>query len=399
MFLDCRILAMSKRSIRGESSSAAHKRQLVTPEDEDPLPSASSSSTLAQQAASLSVPKMPTHLTADLILPFVADRATWNSMHSASKELHAAGKKMTPPWPNKAFNLENASVLYVAFSASGSQLAFCVYNRNTGQDVVHVWDRWGKKTLLEGHTGSVCCVEYSLDGEHLASGIGDGSIRIWSRESFHTTASQTHRERPTRTPQQADKILLGGRSIFVSLSRTDSNLLASGGLNGTIKVWNIRGQACIHSFNPGRGHLRRPIRALFFAGGADIACLAVTCDMSVIRLWRVEGVSDFASETIGETIGGVDRGGSCLRDAELSPSGSFLATSVGSRTRNESTLALCEIETMTTTQSVVVPGFVAACVAVSPDGKQLVYGGDNGRIQLLQTDDFSIQRDLDTTAE
>jgi WD40 repeat protein len=43
--------------------------------------------------------------------------------------------------------------------------------------------------------------------------------------------------------------------------------------------------------------------------------------------------------------------------------------------------------------------FNAACVAVSPDGKQLVYGGGNGRVRLLQTEDFSIERDLDVTEE
>jgi hypothetical protein len=57
-----------------------------------------------------------------------------------------------------------------------------------------------------------------------------------------------------------------------------------------------------------------------------------------------------------------------------------------------------ELDTMTKTQSVVVPGFIATCVAVSPDSKQLVYGGDNGRIRLLQTDDFSIQRALEVSA-
>jgi WD40 repeat protein len=54
---------------------------------------------------------------------------------------------------------------------------------------------------------------------------------------------------------------------------------------------------------------------------------------------------------------------------------------------------------MAKTQSVVMPDFTANCVAVSPDSKQLVYGGNKGRIRLLQTDDFSIQRDLHTKGE
>jgi hypothetical protein len=59
-------------------------------------------------------------------------------------------------------------------------------------------------------------------------------------------------------------------------------------------------------------------------------------------------------------------------------------------------LASCKLETMTKTQSVVMPRFLAAHVAVSPDSKQLVVGDHKGT-QLLQTDALSIQRDLDPT--
>jgi WD40 repeat protein len=236
-------------------------------------------------------------------------------------------------------------------------------------------------------------MEYSLDGQHLASGSEDGSIRIWRIESCHATSSQTHRERPTRTPQHADRILLCRGSVVMALSfsRIDSNILASGEHNGEIKVWNVKEQACIHTFDSGDS-----IRSLFLAGGDDIACLALTRAMSVIRLWKAaEGSSDFASDTIGEADLETRLS---PHGAEFSPSGSFLATWSYSRTGNESTVALYELDkTMTMTHSVVIPGCIAACVAVSPDSKELVIGDHKGRIRLFQTDDFSIQRDMDTT--
>jgi WD40 repeat protein len=180
--------------------------------------------------------------------------------------------------------------------------------------------------------------------------------------------------------------------VELSFSRTDSNLLASGGSNGKIKVWNIKEQACVHSVNPRRGS----ICSLFFAGGADSACIAAARTGSIIRLWRAEGSSDFASETIGE----LDLGGLSHRDAVFSPSGSFLATNFRSWAWSGSTaLELYELESMTKTQSVVIPHFISYCVAVSPDSKQIVYGGDEGRIRLFQTDDFGIQRDMDVTEE
>jgi WD40 repeat protein len=270
-------------------------------------------------------------------------------------------------------------VRHVTFSPSGSQLAFCVNNVRTGQHIIHVWDRWGKETLLEGHTECMCCLECSLDGEHLASGSQDGSIRIWSRESCDTTSSQTHRERPTRTPKQADKILTGRFADITALSfsRTDSNLLASGGYRGEIKLWNVKDQACIHSFNSRNG----AIRALFFRGGADSACMTVTNTGSIIRIWKAEGSSNFASETI---VNGTHTEGTVMR-AAFTPSGSFVATISGS------TLALYELETMTKTGSVVRPGVNATCFAMSPDSKQLVVGDHGGAIRFVQTDNFAIR--------
>jgi WD40 repeat protein len=131
--------------------------------------------------------------------------------------------------------------------------------------------------------------------------------------------------------------------MALSFSRTDSSRLASGGSNGEIKVWNVKEQVCIHSFNPGHGF----IRSLFFAGGTDIACHAVTHAMAIIRLWSAEGASHFASETIGEA----DRGGLSPRYAVFSPTGSFLATSARTGTGNESTITVYELETMTITGS------------------------------------------------
>jgi WD40 repeat protein len=372
---------MSKRKTRGESSS---------PQDEvGPLPLSSSSSFLGQPSSS-SIPKIPVDLIADLILPFVADRATWNSVCCASKDLCVAGKKMTPPWPNKAFNV-GLAVSNVAFSPSGSQLAFGI---NTGRCVIRVWDRWGEETVLFGHTDCINCLEYSLDGEYLASGSRDRSIRIWHSGSFHATSSKTFRERSTPTPHFADTILFSSLSdsvLTLSFSRTDSNLLASGCTAGVFRVWNVKEQVCIHSFDTGHGY----IRSLYFAGGADISCIAVknaVWDIPVIRFWRAEGTSDLASETIGDAAG---RGRwDFAPRAVFSRCGSILASCTGSSTENKSTLALYELETMTKIQTVCIPGFSAACLAVSPDSKQLVVGNTRGRIRLVQIDDFSIQKDL-----
>ena len=87
----------------------------------------------------------------------------------------------------------------------------------------------------------------------------------------------------------------------------------------------------------------------------------------------------------------------------FSSSGALLATSTNSPNsfgETVSTLASHDLETMTKTQSLVMPDFATTCFAVSPDSKQLVVGNvvddDMGGIRFFQAGDLSIQRDLDT---
>jgi WD40 repeat protein len=247
---------MIKRSSSGEeSSSAARKRQATSaPLDEDPLVPSSS-----QEHEASSIPSMiPANLIAALILPFVEDRSTWNSLCSANKELRKAGKRMRPPWPNTTLNVGDGTfVMALAFSPCKSFLAYSI----TGQHVVHVWDRYGEHTQLEGHTSEISCLQYSLDGKHLASGSSDEPIRLWrtitSESAAHSSSSDESRNRGLSrgTPQaQPDVILLGhglGRVITsLAFSPTDSNILASGCQEGEIKLWDVVNQVCIHSFPP-----------------------------------------------------------------------------------------------------------------------------------------------------
>jgi hypothetical protein len=50
-------------------------------------------------------PVIPINLISHLVLPFVQDRPTWNAVCSANKELHEAGMRMNPPWPQTKLEL------------------------------------------------------------------------------------------------------------------------------------------------------------------------------------------------------------------------------------------------------------------------------------------------------
>ena len=79
---------------------------------------------------------------------------------------------------------------------------------------------------LRGHTNSVLCVQFSPHpeaGADLASGSGDGTVRLWD------TATQT----PLKT-------LTGHGDWVLAVSWSpDGRLLASGAKNGSLRIWDV----------------------------------------------------------------------------------------------------------------------------------------------------------------
>ncbi len=76
---------------------------------------------------------------------------------------------------------------------------------------------------LTGHSDEVFSVAYSPDGRYLASGIGDGAIKIWEVATV----------RELRTPTRHSEVV---RSVAYS---PDGRYLASGSQDKTIKIWEV----------------------------------------------------------------------------------------------------------------------------------------------------------------
>jgi WD40 repeat protein len=186
----------------------------------------------------------------------------------------------------------------------------------------------------------------------------------------------------------------------LAFSLTDSNLLASGGRFGELKLWNVKEQACIYSFGEHSyvptGEIIIP-SLLFTGGGSSSVCInAMISSGSIIRIWREEGSSEFTREIIS-IPGLIQRNFTGVYRPAFSPCGSFFT--IAYVVESGTTITSYELETMTKSQSVALPDFFvtdSGVASVSPDSKTLVHGNAQGRIRLLQIDDFSIQRDLNT---
>jgi WD40 repeat protein len=320
-------------------------------------------------------------LIALLILPYIQDRSTWNSVCRASTELSEAGKRMRPPWPT-TLNVGGGAVRCVAFSPCKSFLACSL----VAQNVIHVWDRHGRQARLEGpYTRGVVCLQYSSDGRYLASGSGDWSIRLWRMTSESAAYSSSSDESRNRDP---DIIMLGhSTSIWaLAFSPTDSNLLASGCVAGEIKLWDVISQVCIHSFHP----LYSTINTIYFPPGENIHCYVVTNSGRIIRITRNKKM-EFAATRLEPSLGSDPH-------AAFSPCGTCFASMSYMASGSKWEVALFNLRTMAKTQSFFLPGGPndLADIAMSPDGKKVAITNNSGAAQLFECHDLTIRKSVDT---
>ena len=330
----------------------------------------------APQEHNCTTPIIPINVISDWVLPFVLDRRTWNAVCSANKELHEAGMRMPPPWPDTNLKLLGQSVGSLKFSPCGSFLASgaCI-----SPYLVHICDRRGRQTCLTGHTSGIVCLSFSNDGNYLASAGGsnhdslssaasgghDASIRIWLTNS-------------SKLPY---KTLRGQQDLIHCLEFTpgDSNLLASGD-SSAVKLWNIEQEACIYSFIHSCGR----IRSMYFpALDEGHKCIFSTARGSLIRTcWN--DLSVIASDIVDLLgLGQVQR-------STFSHCGSLLAAS----SCNGHAVTIYNMRTMTVVQrlssgqNMGVPYFLA----FSPDGKTLVLDSHRHEIQICEVHDLNISR-------
>jgi WD40 repeat protein len=73
------------------------------------------------------------------------------------------------------------SVFSVAFSPDGNYLA-----SGSADNTVKLWSVESQKevTTLQGHSYYVWSVAFSPDGKYLASGSQDNTVKLWSMEDF-----------------------------------------------------------------------------------------------------------------------------------------------------------------------------------------------------------------------
>ena len=202
--------------------------------------------------------------------------------------------------------------------------------------------------VLAGHKGFVKSVAFSPDGKILASGSVDGTIKLWN--------VKTGTEIRTFTGHKG-----GVYSVaFISYG----TILASGSADMTIKFWNVETGTEIHTPT---GHTDAvlsvefsPDNTILASGSADVA----------IKFWNVET----GTEIHTPTPTGHKR---IVFSVAFSPDGTILAS--GSV---DGEIKFWNVETGTEIRALTGHKHVVYSVEFSPDGTILASGSADGTIKL-----------------
>ena len=124
-----------------------------------------------------------------------------------------------------------------------------------------------ERNRLQGHSDRITCVSFSPDGQLLASGSFDQTIKLWNLETG---------EEPRTLKGHSKNV----RSVSFS---PDGTTLASGSDDQTIKLWNLETGEAIRTLE---GHYDPAITYVSFSPDGQI--LASGSDDQTIKLWNLE---------------------------------------------------------------------------------------------------------------
>lgn len=212
---------------------------------------------------------------------------------------------------------------------------------------------------LTAHNPWVTAIAMSRDGRWLASGGLDDTIKLWNLETgdlVHTLAGHS-------------------KPVNCLAISPDSQLLASGSDDNTLKLWNIEAGSLVQTLY---GHTR-DVKAVMFHGGGQM--LVSGGEDRTVRLWKV-GTDEYLR--VFSNLAGM------IRTVAITPDGQTLA-SAGS----DSQIKLWNLKTGALIRTLAKSHFSAVnAIVIHPNGKILISGSKDKTIKVWNLTTGELSRTL-----
>ncbi|MBI4779690.1 MAG: NACHT domain-containing protein [Oscillatoriophycideae cyanobacterium NC_groundwater_1537_Pr4_S-0.65um_50_18] len=274
---------------------------------------------------------------------------------SPANQTEASGSSHLPGTCLNTLRGHSHRVWTIAFSPDGQRLA-----SGSDDQTIRLWNVQDGTCLavLQGHTGGVTSVRFSPNGQLLVSASEDASIRLWS------VADGT-----------LVKILPGhSRWVRTVTFSPDGQTLASGSEDRTIRLWNVETGICFKTL---QGHTGWVTSLSFSPNGQT---LASSSEDGSVRLWNVQD---------GTCLKRLQGHSSCVWKVAFNPDGRTLASgSADLSTR------LWNVQDGTCLKTFHGRTNGICSVSFSPDGFTLVSGSYDALVRLWDMQQETCDRDL-----
>ncbi|MBD2465339.1 NACHT domain-containing protein [Oscillatoria sp. FACHB-1407] len=274
------------------------------------------------------------------------------------------------------------NILSLAFDPSGRFLA-----TGDANGEIHLWkvSPTDSERLMtyRGHTGWVWAVAFSPDGKVVASGSKDQTVRLWNSETNQITCVLEGHTSWVRTVSfSREPVQLAALSKVEHIESSEAEpgyVLASGGDDGTIRLWDVNRGKLLNELPGHRGGIRtltfaplprpkeKPEALLLATGGED----------RVIRLW------DAVTGQVVRTFEGHTDG---IWAVVFSPDGRYLASS-----SNDQTIRLWNVQTGTCFKVLERHLGRVLSIAFSPNNHWFASGGEDRVVRLWNTQTWECQ--------
>ena len=273
-------------------------------------------------------------------------------------QIEDATQLKTMSYTNLLWSVSDKSddwVWSVAFSPDGNILA-----SGNDNNTIKLWNASKGECLktLQGHTDRVWSVVFNPDGTTLASASDDHTVKIWH----------------VRTGEML-KTLQGHTDRVVSVSfNIDGTILASGSEDHTIKLWDVHAGTCLNTLS---GHTSIVWSVAFSPDGI---LLVSSSEDQTVRIWDIRNA---------QTLKTLQGHANLVWSVAFSPNGILLAS--GSE---DQTLRLWDAYTGQCMK--ILQGYTNQVwsVAFSPDGATLASGNEDRTVKVWNSNTRQLLRSL-----